>query len=210
MRSKILYSIVLVAVIQPGLAQVLPQGVSPGQIERQFERPPEARSVDDQIVLKMPSQEPPGNAADTMITVRNITIVGASVYSLDELVQLSSSIEGSTVPLTRIYDIANSITAKYRNDGYVLSRAIVTEQRFDKDAADINILVVEGYVTAVEFQGANKGRGNLIRKMADEVSAEKPHKQKTLKNQTPELITPGFLMNLPLATAQTTAQQERQ
>jgi hemolysin activation/secretion protein len=162
-------------------AQQVPPGVSPGQIERQFESPPRARAADDQIVVESATQQAPANAADLSITIQSIAIDGATVYSSSELLNKFVDFEGQTVPLTRIYDLANSITALYRSEGYVLSRAIVAEQQFDRDAADVRLQVVEGYVAGVDFEGVNKGRGALVRRMADVVSNERPHRQNTLE-----------------------------
>jgi hemolysin activation/secretion protein len=162
-------------------AQQVPPSVSPGQIERQFEARPEARSVDDQIVVEAAAQQAPANAADLSVTVRSIGIDGAQVYSSDELLNKFDRLEGQTVPLTRIYDLANSITAYYRSEGYVLSRAVVVEQQFDRNAADVRLRVVEGYVAGVDFEGVNKGRGSLLDRMANAVTSERPHRQETLE-----------------------------
>ena len=181
MKSIGSVAVMLLAAPWIAFAQQVPGTVSPGQIERQFETPPEARAVDDQIIVQAPTQEPPPNAAELQISVSRIQITGATVYLENELKNATANPEGQTVPLTRIYALANAISAKYRNDGYVLSRAIVPEQRFDKDAADVEITVVEGYVSAVDFEGVNKGRGPLIRRMADDVSGERPHRQDSLE-----------------------------
>jgi hemolysin activation/secretion protein len=179
---KLNFLIAVVALVPlQAAAQQVPASVAPGQIEKQFEEPFEARAADDQIVVPRAMQEAPPNAADLTISVASITIDGATLYSAAELLNLQANLEGQTVPLTRVYDIANAITAQYRNDGYVLSRAVVVEQRFDKEAADIRIQVVEGYVLAVDFEGPNRGRGSLIRRMADVVSEERPHQQQTLE-----------------------------
>lgn len=180
MRLNCLIAVVALVPLHAA-AQVVPSSVAPGQIEKQFEDPFEARSDYGEIVVPRTTQEAPANAADLAITVNSITIDGATLYSTSELLNLNANPEGQTVPLTRIYDLANAITAKYRNAGYVLSRAVVVEQRFDRDAADIRIQVVEGYVLAVDFEGRNRGRGPLIRRMANVVSDERPHQQQTLE-----------------------------
>jgi hemolysin activation/secretion protein len=163
------------------LAQQVPDNVKPGQIERQFERRPEARSVGDEIVVDMPSQDPPANAAEMSIVVRELRIEGATAYSKPELLAAFPALEGSTVPLTRIYDVANSITARYRNDGYVLSRAVVIEQKFDRDDAVVQIRVVEGYIAGVEFQGERGRREAMVKKMVARLTGEKPHRQQSLE-----------------------------
>ena len=53
--------------------------------------------------------------------------------------------------LQSIYDLARRITAKYGNDGYVLSRAIVPPQALNPKGAVVRIQVVEGYIDKVEW-----------------------------------------------------------
>ena len=50
-----------------------------------------------------------------------------------------------------VYSLAQKITAKYGNDGYVLSRAIVPPQNLDPSGAIVTIEVIEGYVDKVEW-----------------------------------------------------------
>ena len=59
-------------------AQQVPASVAPGQIERQFEEPFEARATLDEIVVPKTTQEAPQNAADLTIKVNSITIDGAT------------------------------------------------------------------------------------------------------------------------------------
>ena len=53
------------------------------------------------------------------------------------------------------YAIADRITTKYRNDGYILSRAIVPAQRISGGA--LQVQVVEGYIKDFRIDTSFKG-----------------------------------------------------
>src|SRR6185437_15638012 len=59
------------------------------------------------------------------------------------------------IALTDLFKLADAITAKYRADGYILSRAVVPAQHIGKTA---KIAAVEGFVSAVHFQGYDSPR----------------------------------------------------
>jgi len=178
---RVLVTSAVLALIQPAYSQQIPDNVRPGQIERQFERPPDSRAVDVVPTVDVPSQNAPPNAADISITVAAITIKGATSFTEAELLQPFPDIVGHSVPLTRIYDLANSITARYREAGFVLSRAVVGEQRLEREDARVVIDVIEGFVAGVEFVGEVAGRAGTRNKMADRVIGYRPHEQKHLE-----------------------------
>jgi len=58
--------------------------------------------------------------------------------------------------LRALFDLAAAITARYRADGYILSRAVVTAQRIEGGAAHIRI--VEGYIETITLEGRRSAR----------------------------------------------------
>src|SRR5262249_57399044 len=73
--------------------------------------------------ISVPGIEAPPGAAETKLVIRQIRIVGATVYTPAQLAELYADLVGKTVTLQAVYDLAQRITAKYGSDGYVLSRA---------------------------------------------------------------------------------------
>src|SRR5690606_13126358 len=94
---------------------------------------------------------PPATAEQIRFRLTRLVVEGASVYSEAELAPLYADALGKVVSLAVIYRIADSITAKYRSDGYVLSRAVVPAQRIDEGV--VRIRVVEGFVNGIVIQG---------------------------------------------------------
>src|SRR5262249_56781704 len=73
----------------------------------------------------VPAIEPPPGAAETKLVIRQIRIVGATVYTPAQLAELYVDLVGKTVTLQAVYDLAQRITAKYGGPGSGLSRCIL-------------------------------------------------------------------------------------
>jgi len=137
-------------VVPPG-AQIVPPSDQPGRERERFERPPVPLAQPGGPAISVPGIEAPPGAAETKLVIRQIRIVGATVYSDAQLAELYAGLVGKKVTLQAVYDLAQRITAKYGGDGYVLSRAIVPVQELDPNGAVIKIQVVEGYIETVEW-----------------------------------------------------------
>ncbi|CBS90073.1 ShlB/FhaC/HecB family hemolysin secretion/activation protein [Azospirillum lipoferum] len=165
-----------VAVTLPVLAQsvppVLPPSLDPNRLEQRFERPAVPQSVPE---IEMPEPEkapPPRDAERITLTLNEIRIDGNSVYDTGSLSALWRDRLGKPVTLVDLYAIRDAITARYRNDGYVLSQAVVPAQRI-RDGI-VRLQVVEGYVSDVVVQGEAADRLDLLRRMGEKIKASRP------------------------------------
>src|SRR5262245_5137435 len=102
-----------------------PGTVKPGQIERQFERPPEPSAKPGVIAIPSAGQTPPENAAGIAFVLNELRIDGVTVYAADSLRSAYADRLGTQVTLADVYRIVDALTARYRNDGYILSQVIV-------------------------------------------------------------------------------------
>ena len=164
------------AVPLPVLAQsvppVLPPSLDPNRLEQRFERPAVPQSVPE---IEMPEPEkapPPRDAERITLTLSEIRIDGNSVYDADGLSALWRDKLGKPVTLADLYAIRDAITARYRNDGYVLSQAVVPAQRI-RDGI-VRLQVVEGYISDVVVQGEAADRLDLLRRMGEKIKASRP------------------------------------
>ncbi len=147
----ILAALAILCIAQEAFAQI-PGGALPGRERDQIVDPrtaPRARPSGGAISL--PSTEAPAGAAQTMLTIRSIQVVGSTVYGEQEFAPIYRDLLNRQVSLEAVYDIAKRITAKYGADGYVLSRAIIPPQELTPGGATIRIQVIEGYVSRVEW-----------------------------------------------------------
>src|SRR3989442_5136520 len=144
-------SFAAVAQVVPPGAQIVPPSDQPGRERERFERPPVPLAQPGGPAISVPGIEAPPGAAETKLVIRQIRIVGATVYTDAQLAELYADLVGKTVTLQAVYDLAQRITAKYGGDGYVLSRALVPGQGIGPNGAGGKIQGVGGYIETVEW-----------------------------------------------------------
>lgn len=127
--------------------------------------------------LKLAPQEDwavPASVAGVVVEVSSIDVDGVTAYLSGAFADLTVGMVGRKVPLADLFRAAAMIEARYRRDGYILTRAIVPAQ----EAADghYRIQVVEGYVSAVDLTGDAGSEAGLLHHYLDAVTATRPAK----------------------------------
>ncbi|MCI0429932.1 MAG: BamA/TamA family outer membrane protein [Rhodospirillales bacterium] len=105
-------------------------------------------------------------------TLKNLVTEGATVYPPGALEELYVSRLGQTVTLQEIFEIAAAIETKYRDDGYILTRAVVPAQRIEDGT--VTIRVVEGYVSEVRISGDVGAVQELLQSYLDKITKSRP------------------------------------
>ena len=174
---------VLAVILLPAAAfsQVIPPSEQPGRERERFiePRPPLAQPGAPSVIL--PSTEAPPGAAQIRLSIRDICIHGSTIYTKDQLAPLWADLIGPDVPLQAVYDLAKRITAKYGNDGYSLSRAIVPPQQFSPGGAVPCLQIVEGYIERVEWPEALRRYRDFFTHYAAMITAERPVNVRTIE-----------------------------
>lgn len=156
------------------LFAVSPLGEEPGfrPGRQELERPPEARPV-PKFDLKLPEggQAFGEELKKIKLVVQGITIIGASQFRPEELQPLYAQLLGQEVTLADVYLVEEAITRKYREAGFILSRAVIPEQRI-KDGV-VEIRVVEGYIDHIIVEGGGHSE-KRIRKYLHQILDSKP------------------------------------
>jgi hemolysin activation/secretion protein len=162
-------------------AQVIPPSEQPGRERERFIEPAPPRSQPGGPAVILPSTEAPAGAAQIMVTIRDVCIRGSTIYSKDDLKSLYADLVGQKVPLQAVYDLAKKITAKYGDDGYALSRAVVPPQQFSPGGAVPCLQVVEGYIDRVEWPAAIARYRDFFTHYATKIPAERPVNVRTIE-----------------------------
>jgi hemolysin activation/secretion protein len=108
---------------------------------------------------------------------------------------------GHEVRLADILGVAEAIEAKYRGDGYVLTRAFVPPQRVANGVFTIN--VVEGFVSKTETEGADPAMDDLIKRYLAPVRDARPleigamERALLIANDIPGVAAAGLLKPSP-------------
>jgi len=177
----ILLAAAMVSTSCAAFAQIVPPSDQPGRERQRFEQPAVPLAQPGGPIITTPGVEAPPGAAETKLVIREINIVGATVYRAGEFAELYAGLIGKTVTLQAVYDLAGRITAKYGADGYVLSRAIIPPQQLDPKGATIRIQIVEGYIEKVEWPPQVATYVDFFSDYAAKITAERPANIRTIE-----------------------------
>ena len=163
------------------LAQQVPPTAEPGRAEERLRQPREPQRAPAPAPVTPPAdvQQPPANAASLTFKLQSLVVEGATVYTGDELTAPYAQLVGQEISLDRLYSIATELTAKYRNDGYLLSSVVVPAQNIRDGRAQLR--AVEGYLAAVSFQGDIDRRSGMFESLRQRLLADRPLRTATLE-----------------------------
>lgn len=154
------------------------QGITlPGQVERQFQPLPQARSQSGRLQVPVPSQAVPAGSENVKFRLRGLVLEGMSVYTAESWSADYTRMLGREVSLADLYAFAGTLTARYRNDGYILSQVIVPAQTVEDGY--VRLQAVEGFVAEVRFEGG--AAGSALMAYAERIRAERPLTAATLE-----------------------------
>ncbi len=131
------------------------------------------RSTPEFLIPEAERRRSAEEEGEITVDLTEVVVEGSTVYSEAELVSLYEEQLGQEISLASVFDIAEAITAKYRNDGYVLSRALLPPQTITEGV--VRIRVVEGYINAVRIEGeVHGGRRLLLDAYANKIKSARP------------------------------------
>jgi len=164
--------LLVLAVISDARGQQRPPATQPGQIERQFQRPPEPSAKPGAITIPEAGQTPPENADSVKIVLNSLTIDGVTAYGPDALHATYANLLQKEVTLADIYRIVERLTARYRNDGYILSQVFVPAQTVEDGA--VRLQAIEGYIANVRVEGGSATLQRRVRTYGAKIKATRP------------------------------------
>ena len=103
--------------------------INPALIEKQLDAV-EAFPQSETIAIKktIPEEEIPEGASRITLRVQKVIFTHGHVYDEPRLQALAAPYIGRDIPLSDLYKLAEDVTRLYREDGYLLSRAIIPPQ----------------------------------------------------------------------------------
>ncbi|WP_161539592.1 ShlB/FhaC/HecB family hemolysin secretion/activation protein [Paramagnetospirillum kuznetsovii] len=173
----------------------LPSSAEPGR-EKPVVQP--APRGDFDIIIPAPKRAPLGQDVDSLrFLVREVVVEGATALPKEDLSALAAPIIGREVSLSDIIGIAEAIEARYRAEGYLLTRTVVPPQR--TRSGIFKIQVVEGYVGAIAVEGLAGAEEARVRGILAPVVAQRPLRNDTMEralllvNDLPGMKAAGLL-----------------
>lgn len=157
-------------------APSLPGSVQPSQVGAaiQGQQPSAATQVLPPVLA--PKQEAPtgltAQAQKIKFKLNNVILKGNRTYSDAQLHALYQKDLHKTITVAELFNIVQSITNFYRNNGYILSRAVLPPQHVKNGV--VTIQVVEGYIGAVTVEGKPHGAKCLVQRFGERIKACPP------------------------------------
>ena len=108
-----------------------------------------------------PTREPIPESPPVNIFVRKVEVVGSTVLSEKEIADIIKPIEGNSVTLKKLQDVASQITRLYTSKGYITSRAVLADQTITDGI--VKIFVIEGTLEKIEVQGTRRLNKSYVR-----------------------------------------------
>lgn len=96
----------------------------------------------------------PAGAEKMVFTLAKIDVEGQTVYPWGVIEKLYADKVGKKISLADVYAIAAQMTAKYRNDGYILTQVVVPPQTIS--GGTVKLRVVEGSVDQIRVEGGDQ------------------------------------------------------
>ena len=158
----------------PAFAQNIPSSVEPSRIRGQM-TPLQAplQPAEPPTVEKAPPVAAPEGAAEIKFKLTSLHIEGMTAYAAEDLAPLYQDMIGKTITLTDIFALAEKLTARYRNDGYILAQTVVPPQTID--SGEVVLQIVEGFIDQVAVQNKDGAADTaFIARMADGIKAARP------------------------------------
>jgi len=102
-----------------------------------------------------------GLAAGVRVVVREFQVEGSSVFSQQELAELTEPWTGHAITSEDLLEVREAITQRYVQRGYLTSGALIPDQSIVEGV--VTVQVVEGELTSIEVRGTRRFRPGYFR-----------------------------------------------
>ena len=119
-------------------------------LDKQRYAPPEPKSLPSLKIVDEPGK--PRFDQSVRFTLAGLRIEGGTVFTEQALLAPYGKLNGTTVSFDQISSIAEEMTKKYRDAGYLLSQVVMPAQEVDAANAVIRLVAIEGYISDIEYK----------------------------------------------------------
>ena len=175
------------------------------RFDKRFEKVPTPKSSLDPVIPEFKEPPPLVELEEIKFVFNGITVEGSTVYKDKDFLTYYEKYLGQEVSLATIYQIAADLTVKYRNDGYIVTKATIPAQRIRNGV--VRIVVVEGFIDEVEIEGIVEKFSERLKVYGEKIVNSRPLHAKILERYlllindlpgvnaqavlTPSELTPG-------------------
>ena len=151
-----------------GLSNYFDAGRVTKQVQQSLPRPAKA-------TLKpsaKPESDEAAKAAKIRFKLNRIIIKGNTVFTEQELLKIFQPGLGKSIPLPMLEKMVHAVTIKYRDAGYILSRAILPPQVIKNGV--VKVQVIEGFVSSVTVKGDSPRLDAFLARYGTHIKASRP------------------------------------
>jgi hemolysin activation/secretion protein len=161
---------------------VLPGSVQPGVIS-QYVSPQKTYLPKATPKVQSPEEQAAGfgeEANKIKFTLKQIILEGNHVYSNAQLEVLYKDKLNKEISIAELQTIVQNITNYYRNNGYILSRAILPPQHVNNGV--VHITIIEGYISKVTVIGKAHGAREILTAYGNKITQSRPLQIKVMEH----------------------------
>lgn len=174
--------------LQPAPEPLLPEATQDDPV-----LPAPAEAEPELLPVEPPAGEPLPAEPTTQFPIREIRVVGSTVFGPEDFAPLVQPLAGQQVTLEDLQQVADQITQLYLNEGYLTSRAIVAQQTITDGV--VQIQVIEGRVSEIRIEGHERLNASYIRQRV-QLGATAPLRIAQLEDQLRLLRADPLLDNV--------------
>lgn len=159
----------------PLYADMLPGSVMPEQVSRSLQQQqPQPAAPTMGTVEETKTETPPLSPEVQKLKFKlvQIKLQGNKIFSDKQLDELIKPSIGKSISVADLFVIVQNITNYYRNNGYIISRAILPPQHVKNGV--VVVQVIEGYLDQVQVIGTPHGAKCLIQDYGKKIAMKQP------------------------------------
>jgi hemolysin activation/secretion protein len=161
-------------------AAQVPPSAQPGIVTRNLEQPDRSRSrLEDTIVVPDMDEARAKGSTKKIFALKEIVLDNSSAYKTEDFKSVYGPYIGQDVSFADLNAIAQGMTRKYREDGFIFSRIVLPPQNIKNGV--LHVQAVEGRITNVEVTGNFKDKMGLVAAFADKIRTAGPANTKEIE-----------------------------
>lgn len=175
------------AALDPAVSQAvksaLPGSTEPGVLSNYMANQQATQAPSAAPAIHPPQQEPSSlgpQASKIKFKLTKIILEGNHVYSNQQLYALYKDKINKEISVAELQGIVQSITNYYRNNGYILTRAVLPPQHVDNGVVEVR--VIEGYIDHVTVIGVPRGARRLVQAYGEKIAQSRPLQIKVMEH----------------------------
>lgn len=155
------------------------QSADPSQIERRIEQSrPDVKRSEPEVRPVPDAADAPTGEESARFVLAAVVVEGATVFDPVKFAPFYEDLLAREIGLPDVEKILAQITKMYRDNGYILSRAVALPQPLETGVLRVD--VIEGYVDAVDNEGLD-GEAGMLAPYVARIKGDRPLRLKTLE-----------------------------